>query len=172
VNWLDYVIIGVIALSVVISFFRGFIREALALLVWACAVVVAWAFFRELAVHLEPWIGVPSLRYAAALAILVIGVLIVGGLVTYLVGELVERTGLSGTDRMMGMVFGAARGVLLIAVAVLIAGLTPLPEDPWWQESSLVSYFEETAIWLRELLPDDVAERFHFSIDSVISSSP
>jgi len=171
VNWLDYVIIGVIVLSVVISVFRGFVREALALLVWAFAVVVGWTFFRELAVHLEPWISVPSLRYAAALALLVIGVLIVGGLVTYLVGQLVERTGLSGTDRMMGMVFGAARGVLLVAVMVLIAGLTPLPEDPWWKDSQLVSYFEEVAVWLREQLPEDVAERFHFSIDSVISSA-
>ena len=169
-NWFDYVIVGVIALSVVISIFRGFVRDALALLVWVFAVWIAWAFFRDLSEHLVPWIDVPSLRLAAALAILIVGVLLVGGLITYLIGELVDRTGLSGTDRLLGTVVGAARGVVLVAVLVLIAGLTPLPQDDWWKESRLVGYFEETAIWLRELLPPDVAERFKFGIDPVISS--
>ena len=171
-NWLDYVIVGVILLSVVISLFRGFVREALALGVWVLAGWVGWAFFRVLAQQLTPWIEVPSLRLAAALAILIIGVLLVGGLVTYLIGELVDRTGLSGTDRLLGTVFGAARGVLLVAVLVLMAGLTPLPQDLWWQQSELIGYFEEAAIWLRELLPEDVAERFQFGIDPIISSTP
>ena len=112
------------------------------------------------------------MRLAAPLAILIIGVLLVGGLVTYLIGELVVRTGLSGTDRLLGTVFGAARGVLLVAVLVLMAGLTPLPQDLWWQQSELIGYFEEAAIWLRELLPEDVAERFQFGIDPIISSTP
>jgi membrane protein required for colicin V production len=172
VNWLDYVIIGVIALSVIISVFRGFVREALSLLVWALAVWIGWTFFRDLAAHLTPWIDLPSLRLAAAMAILIVGVLIIGGLVTYLIGEIVERTGLSGTDRMLGMVFGAARGLLLVAVLVLLAGLTPLPQDPWWGDSLLVGYFEEMAIWLRDLLPSDVAERFRFGIDTVIQTTP
>ena len=171
-NWLDYVIIGVIALSVIISVFRGFVREALSLLVWALAVWIGWTFFRDLAAHLTSWIDLPSLRLAAAMAILIVGVLIIGGLVTYLLGEIVERTGLSGTDRMLGMVFGAARGLLLVAVLVLLAGLTPLPQDPWWGDSLLVGYFEEMAIWLRDLLPSDVAERFRFGIDSVIQTTP
>lgn len=170
-NWLDYVIIGVIALSVIISVFRGFVREALSLLVWAVAVWIGWAFFRDLAEHLTPWIELPSLRLAAAMAILIVLVLIIGGLVTYLIGEIIERTGLSGTDRMLGMAFGAARGVLLVAVLVLLAGLTPLPQDPWWQGAALIGYFEEMAIWLRDLLPSDVAERFRFGIDSVIQKA-
>ena len=169
-NWLDYVIIGVIALSVIISVFRGFVREALALLVWAIAIWVGWAFFRDLAERLL-WIDLPSLRLAVALGILIVGTLVIGGLVTFLVGELVDRTGLSGTDRLLGTVFGAARGILLVAVLVLIGGLTPLPQDPWWNESQLVGYFEEMAIWLRDLLPSDVAEHFTFGIDSIISSS-
>lgn len=171
-NWLDYVIIGVIALSVIISVFRGFVREGLSLLVWALAVWIGWTFFRDLAAHLAPWIDLPSLRLAAAMAILIVGVLIIGGLVTYLIGEIVDRTGLSGTDRMLGMVFGGARGLLLVAVLVLLAGLTPLPQDPWWGDSLLVGYFEEMAIWLRDLLPSDVAERFRFGIDSVIQTNP
>ena len=171
-NWLDYVIIGVIVLSVAISLFRGFVREALALLVWAIAIWIGWTFFRDLADRLEPLIDVPSLRLAVALAMLMVGTLIVGGAITYLIGELIERTGISGTDRLLGTVFGAARGVLLVAVMVLITGLTPIPADPWWQDSQLVGYFEEIAVWLRELLPEDVASHFNFGIDALLSPPP
>lgn len=171
-NWLDYIIIGVIALSVAISLFRGFVREALALLVWAIAIWIGWTFFRELAEVLEPWIDVPSLRLAVALALLMVATLLIGGSITYLIGELVERTGLSGTDRLLGTVFGMARGVLLVAILVLMAGLTPIPADPWWQESQLVGYFEEIAVWLRDLLPEDVASHFNFGIDKLLSPPP
>jgi membrane protein required for colicin V production len=97
-----------------------------------------------------------------AFAALMLVSLVVGGLVNFLVIQLVERTGLSGTDRLIGMVFGLARGVLVIAVLVLVAGLTPFPGDPWWQESRLIPYFEELALWLGELLPEDIAERFDY----------
>lgn len=167
-NWLDYVIIGVIVLSVVISFFRGFVREALALLVWAIAIWIGWTFFRELADRMTPWVDVPSLRLALALAVLIVATLVIGGLITFLIGELVDRTGLSGTDRLLGTVFGAARGVLLVTVLVLIGGLTPMPADPWWNQSRFVGYFEEMAVWMRGLLPEDVATHFKFGVDALV----
>ena len=89
--------------------------------------------------------------------------LVIGGLIDYLVIQLVQKTGLSGSDRFIGMIFGAARGVLMIAALVLLAGLTPFPGDPWWQESRLIPYFEELAVWLRDMLPEDVAEKFRFT---------
>ena len=89
--------------------------------------------------------------------------LVIGGLVNYLIIQLVERTGMSGTDRLIGMVFGAARGVLLVAVLVLLAGLTPMPEEGWWLQSSLVGYFEELAFWLRDLLPPEISGRFRYT---------
>ena len=54
---------------------------------------------------------------------------------------------------LLGMVFGVARGALLVCALVLLAGLTPFPQDPWWQDSVLVPYFEELALWLKDLLP-------------------
>lgn len=160
--WIDYVILGVIGLSTIISLVRGFVREALSLVVWVFAFWVAWTFFRELAVHLGVF-SVPSVRLGVAFAILFIATLIVGALVNYLIGQLVDKTGLSGTDRLIGMLFGAARGALLIAVLVLLAGLTPFPEDPWWQESRLLGHFQELATWLKGLLPEDIGERFRFA---------
>lgn len=162
-TWFDYLIIGVVAVSTLISLWRGFLREAFSLAVWVLAFWVGWTFFRELAPQLSPWIDTPSVRLGLAFVALMIVALVVGGLVNVLLIQLVERTGLSGTDRTIGMVFGAARGVLLIAVLVLLAGLTPITEDPWWRSSVLVPYFEELALWLRDLLPGDIADRFNYA---------
>lgn len=159
--WVDYVILGIIGLSALISLMRGFVREALSLVVWVAAFWVAWTFFRELADQLD-WFAVPSVRLGVAFAILFVATLMLGALVNFLVGQLVEKTGLSGTDRLIGVLFGAARGALLVAVLVLLAGLTPFPNDPWWQESQLIGYFQELAVWLKTLLPEDIGERFRF----------
>jgi len=160
--WVDYVIIGILGLSAMISLVRGFMREALSLAAWVLAFWVSWTFFRELAVQLD-WFSVPSVRLGAAFAILFIATLMVGALVNFLMGQLVDRTGLSGTDRLIGMFFGAARGAVLVAMLVLLAGLTPFPNDPWWGDSQLIEYFQELAIWLKELLPPDIGEKFNFA---------
>jgi membrane protein required for colicin V production len=159
--WVDYVIIGIITLSALISLMRGFVREALSLLVWVVAFWIAWAFFRELALQLDV-ISVPSVRLGVSFAILFVTTLVLGALVNFLAGQLVEKTGLSGTDRLIGVVFGAARGALLVAVLVWLAGLTPFPNDPWWQESRLIVFFQELAVWLKSLLPADIGGAFKF----------
>ncbi len=159
--WVDYVILGIICLSSLVSLLRGFMREAFSLAAWILAFWISWTFFRDLAVHLV-WFTIPSVRLGAAFAILFLVTLILGAMVNYLVGQLVEKTGLSGTDRMVGIFFGAARGALLVSVMVLLAGLTPVPNDPWWQESLLIKYFQDLALWLKDLLPPDIASKFTF----------
>lgn len=157
--WVDYLILGIITLSALIGFARGLIREVLALGVWVAALVVAWLFFRDLADQLAPWVSTPSIRLAAAFALLVFGILLLGALVGYLLTALVERTGLSGFDRLLGVVFGAARGAVLIALLVFVAAMTPLPEDPWWQASRLIGPFHQLAEHLLELVPPEIEER-------------
>ena len=161
--WLDIVIIAIILLSAGISLVRGFVKEAFSLAIWVLAFWLSWSFFRDLEVPLRQWIGSPTARLGIAFGLLMIATLTVGGLVNYLIVQLVERTGMSGTDRLIGMVFGAARGILLVAVLVLLAGLTPLPREGWWVESNLAGYFEEMAFWLRDLLPPELAERFRYT---------
>ncbi|PLX63525.1 CvpA family protein [Sedimenticola selenatireducens] len=159
--WIDFVILGIIGLSAIISLIRGFVREALSLAVWVLAFWVAWTFFRTLALQLD-WFTVPSVRLGAAFLILFIATLMLGALVNFLVGQLVDKTGLGGTDRLIGILFGAARGAILVAILVLLAGLTPFPNDPWWKESQLIGYFQELAVWLKQLLPADIGEKFKF----------
>jgi membrane protein required for colicin V production len=163
VAWLDFAILGIILLSALISLARGFVREAFSLAVWVLAFWVSWSFFRDLEVPLQAWIGSPTARLGIAFAALMIATLTIGGLVNYLIIQLVERTGMSGTDRLIGMVFGAARGILLVAVLVLLAGLTPLPNESWWLKSTLVGYFQELSFWLLDLLPPEFADRFRYT---------
>lgn len=161
--WLDYLIVGIVALSALISLMRGFVREAFSLAIWILAFWVSWSFFRELEPLLSHWVGSPTARLGIAFGALMIATLILGGLVNFLLIQLVQISGMSGTDRMLGSIFGLARGVLLVAILVLLAGLTPLPQEGWWRESTLVAYFQELAYWLKDLLPADLADRFRYA---------
>lgn len=157
--WVDYLILGIIGLSALIGLVRGLVREVASLAIWIGAVLVAWTFYQPLAEALTPWISTPSVRLGAAFLILVFTVLILGALVGHLLSLLVEKTGLTGTDRLLGVVFGTARGALLVALLVFLAGLTPLPEDAWWQESTLVGRFQVLAERVLGELPPEFTER-------------
>jgi membrane protein required for colicin V production len=93
---------------------------------------------------------------------LFLATLLIGGLIGLLASYLVDYTGLTGTDRLLGAVFGLARGSAVIVVLVLAAGLTPLPNDPWWQQSLLMGHFQEGALWLRGFLPPELAQNVRF----------
>ncbi len=160
--WVDYVIIGIIGISALISLVRGFVRESISLIVWVAAFALAWSYFQVLSVQLAEWIQTPSLQLGLAFILILLAVLIVGGILGFLIGHLVDATGMSGTDRLLGMIFGATRGAVLVAILVLLAGLTPLPQDPWWMESQLIPHFQNLVAWLLSLLPPDVAEYFQF----------
>ncbi|WP_455233794.1 CvpA family protein [Thiogranum longum] len=160
--WADYILLVIIGISALLSLWRGFIREALSLVSWIAGLWVAILFFKDLGDWLEAWIDTPSIRDVVAFAALFVSTVLVGGLVNLLAGQLVAKTGLTGTDRALGVVFGIARGVVIVAVLVLLGGLTTLPEDPWWRESLLLVHFQDMALWLRSFLPADIAENIQY----------
>lgn len=149
--WVDWGIIAIIVLSGLISLKRGFIKEALSLLIWVLAFVIARMFSANMATLLVDYIDVATIRYAAAFAILFAATLMVGALVNYLIGTLVRITGLSGTDRVLGIIFGLARGALLIVVAIALIKHTPLTESLWWSQSALIPEFLMLEQWSFEL---------------------
>lgn len=156
-NWVDFTILGIMLISTLLSIWRGLIKEALSLVSWIVAVWVALNFSEAFSVYLTRWIDLPSARMAVAFTILFIVVLLLGSLVNYLASQFIQKTGLSGTDRILGSVFGVTRGVVIISVLVLLAGLTAVPMDPWWHDSLLLPYFEQLAIMIRDYFPDDIA---------------
>ena len=151
-NGADWAIMGILSISMLISLIRGFVREAMSLAVWVSAFVAAVLFYQRLAPLLGDLVGTPSLSLLVAWLILFFGVLVVGGLINYLLGKLILATGLSGTDRLLGVVFGAARGCLVVLmILVLLPDVLPVDQDIWWRESLLIPEFLRFEGWARDL---------------------
>ncbi|WP_027859095.1 CvpA family protein [Marinobacterium jannaschii] len=153
-NWADWTIIAIIAISSLFSLKRGFVKEALSLATWVAALIVARIFSASLETVLVPYIETPSLRLMAAFAILFVATLVVGALINQLVSMLVHATGLSGTDRVLGIAFGAARGGLLAIVLVALVGMTPAIQDPWWADSRLIPHLVLMESWTKDVASD------------------
>lgn len=161
-NWLDFVFIGILSLSIIISLFRGLIKEVLSLVIWAGAFWVAYHYVNLGADALSGVIEVPSARHLIAFVGLFIAALIVGGIINFIMSRLIKKTGLSGTDRFFGMFFGALRGLIAIVAITFFIKATPLSEDPWWQDSQLAPHFSKISEWVRTNMPEDFSKYFSF----------
>lgn len=161
-NWLDFLIVVIILLSSGISLLRGFVKEALSLTTWLAALWVAMTFAYRLDAVLAGTIDSPSIRFITSFSALFLLTLIAGAMVNHLASTVVKKTGLTGTDRMLGVVFGAGRGVAIVAVIVLGAGLTSLPQESGWRDSMMIPQFQDMAVWLRSYLPPDIASNIKF----------
>lgn len=136
----DVVILVVIAVSALFGLYRGFVREAFSLAGWIAAYVVARIFHPALAQMLEGVIATPSLRLLAAWGGLFVATLLVVALAGYMVRSLLEEAGITAVDRLLGSLFGLARGgILVLAALVLLAPL--VNKDAWWHEARLPGLF-------------------------------
>jgi membrane protein required for colicin V production len=163
-NVADIAIVVIVAISVVIGLIRGFVVEVLSLGVWIAAVVLAFAFGPEVAGWFGASIELPSARVALGYAAVFFSVLILGAIFVYLMRKLVQGTGLSGTDRVLGMMFGLARGAVVVVVLVLLLGFTPMPRDPWWQESRALPAFQALAGYAARFLPESLARYVEYGL--------
>ena len=161
-TWADIALLTIVGLSTIVGIWRGFVVEVMSLAVWVAAFWLAFAFGDEAAALFEGTVEANSARLFLGYALLFVGALMVGGLATWLMGKLVKSTGLSGTDRLLGLVFGLLRGVALACVLVLLLGFTAMPRDAWWRDSRLLPEFQRGAEWLRTWLPAAVAQHVQF----------
>ncbi len=160
--WVDYAIIAILVVSAAISVLRGFLREALSLLGWVLAFWLALTFADDVSGLFANYVSQPSMRHGLAFFTILVGTLVITAIVMYLVRLIVDKTEITGTDRALGIVFGIARGIVIVAILVLFAGLTALPKDPWWKESVFLPHFQVLAVEIRSLLPPDVASLFQY----------
>ncbi|HEX7369345.1 MAG TPA: CvpA family protein [Rhodanobacteraceae bacterium] len=156
-NAADIAILAVLALSMLFGLMRGFVSEVLSLLCWVAAFWVAWAFGHQVALFYGTWLKNPTACIIAGYVTCFLGVIIVGALIGWLLHKLMNRGGLRGGDRFMGMLFGFVRGALLVTFVVLMLGFTAIPrEAAWWRQSQLLPPFEHGAGWVAQSLPPDV----------------
>jgi membrane protein required for colicin V production len=150
-NWADWTIVAIVGVSALLSLWRGLIKEALSLVIWVVAFIVSTMFSDSLAFMLSDIITTPSLRHMVAMALLFAGTLMVGGLLNFLIGQLVKMSGLTGTDRLLGMVFGIARGVIVVVVILMfLPPILHVDQDPWWKSSTLIPHFQVLEGWSKQ----------------------
>ena len=154
--WVDYCIVGVLAVSTLIGVIRGFARETLGLLTWVLAIWLSAAFAPVVADSLADYLSAPSVRSIAAHVLLFFGGLLVGGIATALLVRRLRESVLSSTDRTLGAGFGLMRGAVLVAMFVLVAQGTAVRQDPWWRQSLLLNRFE----WLADAIGIVVPSRW------------
>lgn len=160
-TWFDYVVIGVVALSMLLALFRGVIREIAALAGWAAALILSGMFAPEAAQWLPASLS-QVLRSVIAYLAIFLGVLLLSGLAGLLLAKLFHAAGLGFTDRAVGAVFGLLRGAVIIFVAVMFAGMTSLPKEPFWREAALSGPVETAVLAAKPVLPKDLAQRIHY----------
>jgi membrane protein required for colicin V production len=157
-TWLDYGIIGFIAFSTLIGLLRGFVQEVFSLVGLGVALLVAFAFSDRIEPLFQNYITLPSMRRIVAFGVLFLAMLLVMALLNYILVTVVSQTGIGGTDRILGMLFGVVRGAVVMVVLVFLAGFTSFPQDPWWQGSKLVPHFQAMAKWGCRFLPDELSK--------------
>lgn len=158
----DYAVLLIVGISMLISVLRGLVREALALAGWVGAFWVASHYAVEVSGYLPDAIPSETLRIMAGFVALFLGTLLIATLFTIAIAELVKTLGLSAVDRGLGAFFGLARGVLIMLVLVLLAGMTPLPHQSFWRNAMLSAPFEEFVGVVKPWLPEQLAKRISY----------
>lgn len=162
-NWVDCAIVAVIIVSVLISLVRGFVREALSLATWIGAIWVGIHFYSKASYWLEPHIASAPIRMAVGFFILFFLALLCGSIISFILVQFIHKTGLSGTDRTLGVVFGLARGFVVVSIALLMGQMMFPPasvsdkgssEANALEQSRLAHEFSPVMNWLKEFLPE------------------
>src|SRR3984893_1443250 len=157
----DLIVIGIVGSSAVLAFWRGLIRVVMSLVALIAAVLAAIQFSPAVAAML-PALGDPVTRYLAAFALIFIAVALVGALLGWVLSRAIRAIGLGFVDRLLGAVFGVARGVLIVVIAVLLAGLTTVPRQEWWENALPPPPLGSPPRSARPWLPQALAKRLDY----------
>ncbi|MBS1139521.1 MAG: Colicin production protein [Proteobacteria bacterium] len=159
----DYVAIGIVGVSLIFGLWRGVVGEIVALVAWVLAIFAAVEFGAVVGRTVFAGLSDPALRTLAGCVVIFVGVLVVMALFRMAVRSMVKALGLSVSDRILGMVFGLVRGVLVCMVLVGLGGMTSAPMQAWWRDATLSAPLETVVLAAKPWLPDDLAKRIRFS---------
>jgi membrane protein required for colicin V production len=159
----DYIALTIVLLSLGFGLWRGMVSEVIALLAWGLGIYASFSFGPQLGTILAAGIEDPMVRTLIGCVLIFVGVLVAMAIVRMLILKAVKALGLSVSDRLLGMFFGLARGVLLTLLLVAVGGMTAAPSQPWWRDATLAPPLETAVIAVKPMLPVDLAKRIRFS---------
>jgi len=184
-SWIDIGIVIILLVSVMVAIFRGFVKEAVSLASWIAAIWLAVNFSSQVALFLpasiddatvslsQSEIEVSKLRIGIAFVLIVIGTLIAGSLLNYILSHLTKNRALRGVDRLLGGFFGIFRGTAIVVLLILAASYTNFPLSETWESSQILPPFESVAKKVIELMPPEFSKYFSLGeADLHVSSHP
>jgi membrane protein required for colicin V production len=158
----DYIVIFVLAASIVIGLLRGLVKELLALAGWIVAFIAANAYAADLAQMLPTAVPGEPLRLILAFIALFIGVRLLMGLLGMAIDALVTAGGLTMADRGLGAIFGIGRGIVIVLAGVILCGMTSVPKQDFWTQALLSPWAESGVRTVKPFLPAALAQHVHF----------
>lgn len=153
-HWVDIAIIAIVGLSMLTGMIRGFVKELIALCIWVLAFWLAYNYSQSLDPWLQKYIQDKTARTVAAFVLILIATLIAGAIVNGILSIILRRSGLSSTDRILGLAFGFVRGVFIVALIMVVIKMTSLPVDQYSRDSQLYAKFDPLVNWLYSAMPD------------------
>lgn len=163
-TWFDYAVITIVILSVLLGCWRGLVYEAISLLGWIAAYVIARWQAAHLALWLPATLGTEAVRIALAFVMVFVATLLVSTIAAWLISKLIKLAGLGAMDKVLGALFGVLRGMLIVLTLVLLAGLTSLPQQAFWRDALLSQPLEKMAQISKVWLPDNLVQRINYGI--------
>lgn len=153
-HWIDYTVLVIVGLSAMTGLMRGFVKEIIALGIWIIAIWLGFKYSPMLSIALKPYIPEHTLREILSFVLLLLGVLIAGGLLNMLLSLILSRSGLKGTDRLLGMGFGFVRGAFIVALFIGVINLTSLAQETDFKRSKVYARFIPVSTWIFSFMPN------------------
>ncbi len=162
-NYFDIAILAVLLVFAGIGAWRGFVREILSLVTWGASIVVGWLFASDIARFFEGLFSDEVVRRVLGFVVLFAAVFLTGMLITFLVNRyLLKKKEFRFVNAAFGGLFGAVRGVIVVTLVFMLAGLTSFPRSGWWHEAALSPYFERAALFAAGYIPRDIARHIRY----------
>jgi membrane protein required for colicin V production len=158
-TWLDYVILGILGTSMAISVMRGLVRELFSIVTWIGAFLIGFQFSESLSTTLAPWVASSTFRSILAFMLVFTGTLLVGSALSHFLVRMLQKTGFGTMDRILGVFFGFLRGLLLVAVILMVGSYTDFTVSQAWARSSLIPTLQPMTHWLINFMPAEVHKK-------------
>ena len=152
-TWLDYTILGIILLSTLTGILRGFVKELIALCIWALAIWLGYHYADRLDVFFQGWVEDARLRFGIGFIIIMVATLVIGGICNAFLGVILKKSGLSSTDRLLGMGFGLIRGIFVVSLVLVVMQMTSLVKQDGMKRSQLAAQFDPVVVTLKSYIP-------------------